>query len=142
MYILKTKVGNSTFETTLNEMGLTPEQIQERGQSAFLEAISFNRAKIHLKKQDEIDGKTLKDIMSDPLKITWEEILPPEPAEEEPKEKVYELEDYSGMTRQELLEQQVIAERKLALIAYALTQLAVKEKEKIEKSLKEDKGKP
>jgi hypothetical protein len=136
MYILKTKVGNSTFETTLNEMGLTPEQIQERGQSAFLEAISFNRAKIHLKKQDEIDGKTLKDIMDKPLKISWEEVLPPV-VEEEIKEKVYELDDFSGLTRQELLEQQIITEKKLAL-----TQLAVKEKEKIEKSLKEDKGKP
>jgi hypothetical protein len=141
MYILKTKVGNSEFQTTIDETGLTPEQIQERGQSAFLEAISFNRAKIHLKKQDEIDGKKLKDIISEPLKISWEEVLPPV-VEEEIKEKVYEVEDYSGLTRQELLEQQIITEKKLALIAYALTQLAVKEKEKIEKSLKEDKGKP
>jgi hypothetical protein len=141
MYILKTKVGNSEFQTTIDETGLTPEQIQERGQVAFLEAISFNRAKIHLKKQDEIDGKTLKDIMDKPLKISWEEILPPV-VEEEIKEKVYELDDFSGLTRQELLEQQIITEKKLALIAYALTQLAVKEKEKIEKSLKEDKGKP
>lgn len=141
MYILKTKVGNSEFQTTIDETGLTPEQIQERGQVAFLEAISFNRAKIHLKKQDEIDGKTLKDIMDKPLKISWEEVLPPV-VEEEIKEKVYELDDYSGLTRTELLEQQIITEKKLALIAYALTQLAVKEKEKIEKSLKEDKGKP
>lgn len=140
MYILKTKVGNSEFQTTIDETGLTPEQIQDRGQGVFLEAISFNRAKIHLKKQDEIDGKKLKDIMDKPLKISWEEILPPV-VEEEIKEKVYEVDDYSALTRQELLEQQVMAERKLALINYALTQLAVKEKEKIEKSLKEDKGK-
>jgi hypothetical protein len=141
MYILKTKVGNSEFQTTIDETGLTPEQIQERGQSAFLEAISFNRAKIHLKKQDEIDGKKLKDIISEPLKISWEEILPPVPTEEELKEKVYELPDLEGLTRLELLEQQIITERKLAAINDKLTALEADEKEKIEKSLKEDKGK-
>ena len=136
MYHLKTRVGNSTFETTLNEVGLTNEQIQEKGQGIFLEAISFNRAKIHLKKQDEIDGKTLKDIISEPLKITWEEILPPEPTEEELKEKVYELPDLERLTRLELLEQQIITERKLVAIGDKLAALEADEKEKIEKSLK------
>lgn len=141
MYILKTKVGNSEFQTTIEETGLTPEQIQDRGQGIFLEAISFNRAKIHLKKQDEIDGKKLKDIISEPLKISWEEILPPEPTEEELKEKVYELPDLEGLTRTQLLEQQIITERKLAEINDKLSALEADEKEKIEKSLKEDKGK-
>lgn len=141
MYILKTKVGNSEFQTTIEETGLTPEQIQDRGQGIFLEAIAFNRAKIHLKKQDEIDGKKLKDIISEPLKITWEEILPPEPTEEELKEKVYELPDLEGLTRTQLLEQQIITERKLAEINDKLAAHEADEKGKIEKSLKEDKGK-
>jgi hypothetical protein len=41
----------------------------------------------------------------------------------------------------ELLEQQIITERKLVAINDKLTALEADEKEKIEKSLKEDKGK-
>lgn len=83
----------------------------------------------------KLSGKEIKMPDIEKLPIQYEEILPEEKPQEPIKEKVYEAAKLDGLSRKELIEQEVLAERKLEQIRAALKATEEKEKEEIGRSL-------
>jgi len=133
MYKITARVGNMILNSSINETGLTGKQIQDKASAIFREAIVMNREKAKL------SGKEIKLPNLDKLPIQYQEILPDEQPQEPIKEKIYEAAKLDGLSRIELLEQQILAEKKLEQIIQALKESEEKEKQEIENSLiKED----
>jgi len=129
MYKITARVGNMILNSSINETGLTGKQIQDKASAIFREAIVMNREKAKL------SGKEIKLPNLDKLPIQYQEILPDEQPEEPIKEKIYEAAKLDGLSRKELLEQQILAEKKLEQIIQALKESEDKEKQEIENSL-------
>jgi len=133
MYKITARVGNMILNGSIDETGLTEKQIQEKAAAIFREAIVMNVEKAKL------SGKEIKLPDLDKLPIEYQEILPDEQPQEPIKEKIYEAAKLDGLSRIELLEQQILAEKKLEQIIQALKESEEKEKQEIENSLiKED----
>jgi cyanate lyase len=129
MYKISARVGNMILNGSIDETGLTEKQIQEKAAAIFREAIVMNVEKAKL------SGKEIKLPDLDKLPIEYEEILPPEQPEEPIKEKIYEAAKLDGLSRKELIEQKILAEKKLEQIDLALKESEEKEKQEIENSL-------
>lgn len=129
MYKITARIGNMILNGSIDETGLTEKQIQEKASAIFREAIVMNVEKAKL------SGKEIKMPDIEKLPIQYEEILPEEKPQEPIKEKVYEAAKLDGLSRKELLEQEVLAERKLEQIRAALKATEEKEKEEIGRSL-------
>ena len=129
MYKITARIGNMILNGSIDETGLTEKQIQEKAAAIFREAIVINVEKAKL------SGKEIKLPDLDKLPIQYQEILPEEKQQEPIKEKVYEAAKLDGLSRKELLEQQILAERKLEQIRAALKATEEKEKEEIGRSL-------
>lgn len=129
MYKITARVGNMILNGSIDETGLTEKQIQDKAAAIFREAIVMNVEKAKL------SGKEIKLPDLDKLPIEYEEILPPEQPEEPIKEKIYEAAKLDGLSRKELIEQKILAEKKLEQIIQALKESEEKEKQEIENSL-------
>jgi len=130
MYKITARVGNMILNSSIDETGLTEKQIQEKASAIFREAIVMNVEKAKL------SGKEIKLPDLEKLPIEYEEILPEEKPQEPIKEKVYEAAKLDGLSRKELIEQKILAEKKLEQINVALKESEDKEKEDIANSLK------
>lgn len=129
MYKITARIGNMILNGYIDGENLTEKQIQEKASAIFREAIVMNVEKAKL------SGKEIKMPDIEKLPIQYEEILPEEKPQEPIKEKVYEAAKLDGLSRKELLEQEVLAERKLEQIRAALKATEEKEKEEIGRSL-------
>lgn len=129
MYKITARIGNMILNGSIDGENLTEKQIQEKAGAIFREAIVMNVEKAKL------SGKEIKMPDIEKLPIQYEEILPEEKPQEPIKEKVYEAAKLDGLSRKELLEQEVLAERKLEQIRAALKATEEKEKEEIGRSL-------
>jgi hypothetical protein len=133
MYKITARVGNMILNGSIDETGLTEKQIQDKAAAIFREAIVMNVEKAKL------SGKEIKLPDLDKLPIQYQEILPEEKQQEPIKEKVYEAAKLDGLSRKELIEQKILAEKKLEQIDQAIKESEDKEKEEIAASLvKED----
>jgi len=133
MYKITARVGNMILNGSIDETGLTEKQIQDKAAAIFREAIVMNVEKAKL------SGKEIKLPDLDKLPIQYQEILPEEKQQEPIKEKVYEAAKLDGLSRKELIEQKILAEKKLEQIDLAIKESEDKEKEEIANSLiKED----
>jgi len=133
MYKITARVGNMILNGSIDETGLTEKQIQDKAAAIFREAIVMNVEKAKL------SGKEIKLPDLDKLPIQYQEILPEEKQQEPIKEKVYEAAKLDGLSRKELIEQKILAEKKLEQIDLAIKESEDKEKEEIAASLvKED----
>ena len=133
MYKITARIGNMILNSSIDETGLTEKQIQEKAAAIFREAIVINVEKAKL------SGKEIKLPDLDKMPIQYEEILPDEQPQEPIKEKVYEAAKLDGLSRKELIEQKILAEKKLEQIDLAIKESEDKEKEEIANSLiKED----
>lgn len=146
MYKITARVGNMILNGSIDGENLTEEQIQEKASAIFSEAIAMNRERAKLNDKVKLKGKTKlpdldvkldksKEVDIENIKIEYEEILPEEKQQEPIKEKVYEAAKLDGLSRKELIEQEVLAERKLEQIRAALKATEEKEKEEIGRSL-------
>lgn len=129
MYKITARIGNMILNGSIDGENLTEQQIQEKASAIFREAIVMNVEKAKL------SGKEIKMPDIEKLPIQYEEILPEEKPQEPIKEKVYEAAKLDGLSRKELIEQEVLAERKLEQIRAALKATEEKEKEEIGRSL-------
>jgi len=129
MYKITARVGNMILNGSIDETGLTEKQIQDKAAAIFREAIVMNVEKAKL------SGKEIKLPDLDKLPIQYQEILPDEKQQEPIKEKVYEAAKLDGLSRKELIEQKILAEKKLEQIIQALKESEDKEKEEIAASL-------
>lgn len=129
MYKITARIGNMILNGSIDETGLTEKQIQEKASAIFREAIVMNVEKAKL------SGKEIKMPDIEKLPIQYEEILPEEKSQEPIKEKVYEAAKLDGLSRKELIEQYILAEKKLEQINVALKESEDKEKEEIANSL-------
>lgn len=129
MYKITARIGNMILNGSIDGENLTEKQIQEKASAIFREAIVMNVEKAKL------SGKEIKVPDLEKLPIQYEEILPEEQSQEPIKEKVYEAAKLDGLSRKELLEQQILAEKKLEQIIQALKESEDKEKEEIAASL-------
>ena len=129
MYKITARIGNMILNGSIDGENLTEKQIQEKAGAIFREAIVMNVEKAKL------SGKEIKMPDIEKLPIQYEEILPEEKPQEPIKEKVYEAAKLDGLSRKELLEQEVLAERKLEQTRAALKATEEKEKEEIGRSL-------
>jgi hypothetical protein len=129
MYKITARIGNMILNGSIDGENLTEKQIQEKAGAIFREAIVMNVEKAKL------SGKEIKMPDIEKLPIQYEEILPEEKPQEPIKEKVYEAAKLDGLSRKELIEQEVLAERKLEQIRAALKATEEKEKEEIGRSL-------
>jgi hypothetical protein len=129
MYKITARIGNMILNGSIDGENLTEKQIQEKASAIFREAIVMNVEKAKL------SGKEIKMPDIEKLPIQYEEILPEEKPQEPIKEKVYEAAKLDGLSRKELIEQEVLAERKLEQIRAALKATEEKEKEEIGRSL-------
>jgi hypothetical protein len=129
MYKITARIGNMILNGSIDGENLTEKQIQEKAGAIFREAIVMNVEKAKL------SGKEIKVPDLEKLPIQYEEILPEEKPQEPIKEKVYEAAKLDGLSRKELIEQEVLAERKLEQIRAALKATEEKEKEEIGRSL-------
>jgi len=129
MYKITARVGNMILNGSIDETGLTEKQIQEKAAAIFREAIVMNVEKAKL------SGKEIKLPDLDKLPIQYQEILPEEKQQEPIKEKVYEAAKLDGLSRKELIEQKILAEKKLEQIDLAIKESEDKEKEEIAASL-------
>ena len=129
MYKITARVGNMILNGSIDETGLTEKQIQDKAAAIFREAIVMNVEKAKL------SGKEIKLPDLDKMPIEYEEILPPEQPEEPIKEKIYEAAKLDGLSRKELIEQKILAEKKLEQIDLAIKESEDKEKEEIAASL-------
>lgn len=135
MYKIKLKVGNRTFTGFLPGDDLTESEIQSRGMAAFQPAIQFAKASIKLSKKEIVKGKDVETTIVENGKIEWEKVVE---EKDEGVQKVYEIADVSKLTREELIEQQILLKKKAEKIQNALDKLAQKELEEIEARLKEN----
>jgi len=131
MYNISMKVGNKTISGILEDNNLTSEQIQSKGWTILRDAVEIHAP--HVLRSDK--GK------SELPTIEYEEIIEPQQEVEPAKEKVYELPDLTSLSRKQLLEQKILAERKLQKIEETLVEHEKLEKEEIEGSLKEEREK-
>ncbi len=129
MYKISARVGNMIVNGSIDETGLTEKQIQDKAAAIFREAIVMNVEKAKL------SGKEIKLPDLDKLPIQYQEILPEEKQQEPIKEKVYEAAKLDGLSRKELIEQKILAEKKLEQIDLAIKESEDKEKEEIAASL-------
>ena len=129
MYKITARIGNMILNGSIDGENLTEKQIQEKASAIFREAIVMNVEKAKL------SGKEIKMPDIEKLPIQYEEIFPEEKPQEPIKEKVYEAAKLDGLSRKELIEQEVLAERKLEQIRAALKESEEKEKEEIGRSL-------
>ena len=129
MYKITARVGNMILNGSIDETGLTEKQIQDKAAAIFREAIVMNVEKAKL------SGKEIKLPDLDKLPIQYQEILPEEKQQEPIKEKVYEAAKLDGLSRKELIEQKILAEKKLEQIDLAIKESEDKEKEEIANSL-------
>ena len=129
MYKITARIGNMILNGSIDETGLTEKQIQEKASAIFREAIVMNVEKAKL------SGKEIKLPDLEKLPIQYEEILPEEKPQEPIKEKVYEVVKLDGLSRKELIEQKILAEKKLEQIDQALKESEDKEKQEIANSL-------
>jgi len=129
MYKITARVGNMILNGSIDETGLTEKQIQDKAAAIFREAIVMNVEKAKL------SGKEIKLPDLDKLPIQYQEILPEEKQQEPIKEKVYEAAKLDGLSRKELIEQKILAEKKLEQIDLAIKESEDKEKEEIAASL-------
>ncbi len=129
MYKITARIGNMILNGSIDGENLTEKQIQEKASAIFREAIVMNREKAKL------NGKEVLPIDLEKLKIEYEEILPPEPPQEPIKEKIYEAAKLDGLSRKELIEQKILAEKKLEQIDLAIKESEDKEKQEIANSL-------
>ena len=137
MYNIYLTIGNKTFSGILEDSNLTEDQIQKKGMALFQPAIAMSMATIKLKKHEVVEGKDIESTIMENLKIEWQEIKEPE---QEGIQKIYEIEDLSNLTRLELIEQQILNQKKAEKIQTALDQLHEKEIEEIKTRLKENKN--
>lgn len=140
MYKITARVGNMILNGSIDGENLTEEQIQEKASAIFSEAIAMSRerAKLNNKtKLPDLDAKLgkPKEADTEKLKIEYEEILPEEKQQEPIKEKIYEAAKPDGLSRKELIEQKILAEKKLEQIDLAIKESEDKEKEEIANSL-------
>ena len=147
MYKIKARIGNMILNGSIDGENLTEEQIQAKAKAIFGEAIAINRERAKLDDKVKLKGKEKlpdldvkldkpKEVDIENIKIEYEEILPEEKQQEPIKEKVYEVVKLDGLSRKELIEQKILAEKKLEQINAALKETEEKEKKEIEKSLK------
>ena len=129
MYKITARVGNMILNGSIDETGLTEKQIQDKAAAIFREAIVMNVEKAKL------SGKEIKLPDLDKLPIQYQEILPEEKQQEPIKEKVYEAAKLDGLSRKELIEQKILAEKKLEQIDLAIKESEDKEKQEIANSL-------
>jgi hypothetical protein len=135
MYNIKLTVGNKVFKGVLLGENLTDEQIRQKGLAMFQTSINMHKAKTVLKEHEKVDGQKIDETMLDPIKIEYQKVGT---EAEGGIEKIYEIADLTGLTRQQLLEQEILTKRKLVKIGEALLELARQERDEIENSLKEE----
>jgi len=140
MYKISARVGNMIVNGSVDGENLTEEQIQAKAKAIFGEAIAMNRERAKLNNKEKLPDLDVKldkskEVDIENMPIQYEEILPEEKPQEPIKEKVYEAAKLDGLSRKELIEQEVLAERKLEQIRAALKATEEKEKEEIGRSL-------
>ena len=133
MYKLKMRINNKVLAAILPGSNLSKEEIEKRGKALFQSAFGMHIAQKKLSKREMVDGKSIR--INDMSEIEYTEIPEDIP---EGTEKIYDLPSLEGLTRQQLVEQEILANRKLKKIREAITEIDQQEREAIEKSLKEE----